>query len=91
MHRPGPRLHREERLLKIFLLHKWFCKMQSHRQDPSHSEAEFSYFSILGLTRAGEHVFGSSAYRSPFPCSLSDAPGVLREGTCLSRDHTSQA
>lgn len=44
VHRPGPWLHREERLLKILLLHKWFCKMQSHRQDPARYEAEFSHF-----------------------------------------------
>lgn len=44
MHCLAPWLHREERLLKILLLHKWFCKMQSHRQDPARSEAEFSPF-----------------------------------------------
>lgn len=44
VHCPGPWLHREERLLKILFLHKRFCKMQSHRQDPARSEAEFSPF-----------------------------------------------
>lgn len=40
----------------------------------------FLISSILGLMQAGERVFGSSLYRSPARCSLSDALSVSREG-----------